>query len=562
MAAVISVALYTLLRSDLFKDRRYSFAFGISSGLAVLAKAMAIAYLAPLFVYAAVIGSTVPGRRKEVLQSLGLALTGFAVVAGPWYLLNFTHAFGNLLWAGFGAGSVPYRDAGRGILTWNSLTYYPRFILGYGLSLPYAILFLGLLSWKAINTWPKGRWKKEDALATLGNPYTILGVWLLTTYIILTVTPNKNFERYALPLLPAIAVLIGCWTDTISPRALRTVMTAAIGLIGLFNYCALTFGIALLPPEIRWGDITLFSQQHYLKRWFHYRQRWPIPEALETIASQIPLSHNPPAKIYVMPNHAIINSITLMAYSEEKRYPFWFTLHGEKILDADRVRSFDAVIIKTGEDQGPEFANVNHERAVHTFNQAKESFTLLRRLPLPDGDHLELFMKRSPALVSPPTPMHPTHVVYGGFIELVGFDFQLVPKAPGSYAITYYWKCLQTVWDDYIVFVHIARSEGRMVVAWQDHPLLNGSYPLYRWRPGEVFAEQYRLHLAEGSYKLMVGLYRPTLSPADPFYRPQITAAPVRTPIDDRGTRALIGTVRVKPSPGIAEDVSHERSGK
>jgi hypothetical protein len=36
----------------------------------------------------------------------------------------------------------------------------------------------------------------------------------------------------------------------------------------------------------------------------------------------------------------------------------------------------------------------------------------------------------------------------------------------------------------------------------------------------------------------------------------------VRTPIDDRGTRALIGTVRVKPSPGIAEDVSHERSGK
>jgi hypothetical protein len=457
---------------------------------------------------------------------------------------------------------VPYRDAGQGILTWSSLTYYPRFLLGYGLSLPYAILFLGLLGWKVINTWLKGKWRKGDVQAVLRNPYTILGVWLLTAYIILTVTPNKNFERYALPLLPAIAVLIGCWTDTISPRALRTVMTAAIGLIGLFNYCALTFGIALLPPEIRWGDITLFSQQHYLKRWFHYRQRWPIPEALETIASQIPLSHNPPAKIYVMPNHAIINSITLMAYSEEKRYPFWFTLHGEKILDADRVRSFDAVIIKTGEDQGPEFANVNHERAVHTFNQAKESFTLLRRLPLPDGDHLELFMKRSPALVSPPTPMHPTHVVYGGFIELVGFDLRPDPKSLGNHAITYYWKCLQTVWDDYTVFVHIARSEDGKVVAWQDHSLLNGAHPLYRWRPGEVFAEQYRLHLAEGSYKLMVGLYRPTLSPADPFYRPQITAAPVRTPIDDRGTRALIGTVRVKPSPGIAEDVSHERSGK
>jgi 4-amino-4-deoxy-L-arabinose transferase-like glycosyltransferase len=562
MAAVISVALYTLLRSQLFKDRRYSFAFGISSGLAVLAKAMAIAYLAPLFVYIAVIASTVPGRRKEVLRSLGLALTGFAVVAGPWYLLNFTHAFGNLLWAGFGAGSVPYRDAGQGILTWRSLTYYPRFLLGYGLSLPYLILFLGLLGWKVINTWLKGKWRKGDVQAVLRNPYTILGVWLLTAYVILTVTPSKDFERYTLPLLPAIAVLIGCWIETISSATLRTVTTVAVGLIGLFNYCALTFGIALLPPEIRWSDVTLFSQQHYLKRWFPYRHRWPIPEALATMASQIPLSQTLPAKIYVMPNHAIINSNTLMAYSEEKRYPFWFTLHSEKIFDPDRVRSFDFVLIKTGEDQGPKFANANHEQAVQTFNEVKEGFTLLRRMPLPDSSDLEIFMKRTPALIAPPTPMHPSHIVYGGFIELVGYDFQLVPKAPGSYAITYYWKCLQTVWDDYTVFVPIARSEDGKVVAWQDHRLLNGSYPLYRWRPGEVFAEQYRLQLAAGSYRLMVGLYRPDLSPADPSYRPQITAAPVRTPIDDRGTRTLIGTVNVKLSHGIADDVSHKRKEK
>jgi len=562
MAAVITVALYTLLRSDLFKDRRYSFAFGISSGLAVLVKPMAIAYLAPLFVYAAVIASTVPGRRKEVLRSLGLALTVFAVVAGPWYLLNFTHAFGELLWAGFGAGSLPYRYAGQGILTWSNLTYYPRFLLGYGLSLPYLILFLGLLGWKAITAMAGKKGVREDAWVVLRNPYAILGFWLLTAYIILTVTPNKNFERYTLPLLPAIAVLIGCGVDTISPRALRTIMTAAIGLIGLFNYCVLTFGLALLPPEIRWGDITLFSQQHYLKRWFPYRQRWAIPEALATVASQIPLSYPLAATIYVMPNHAMINPNTLMAFAAEKRYPFSFNANREQILDQDRVRSFDFVVIKTGEDQGPKFADVNYEQAVHTFNEVKESFTLLRRLPLPDGDYLELFMKRSPALVSPPTPMHPTHVVYGGFVELVGFDFRPDPKGLGSHSITYYWRCLHTVWDDYTVFVHITRSEGGKAVAWQDHPLLNGSYPLYRWRPGEVFAEQYRLHLAEGSYKLMVGLYRPTLSPADPVYRPPITTAPTGIAIEDRGTRALIGTVSVKPSAGIADDVSHERSGK
>lgn len=212
------------------------------------------------------------------------------------------------------------------------------------------------MSWKAINTWPKGRWTKEDAQAALGNPYTILGIWLLAAYVVLTVTPNKDFERYTVPLLPAIAVLIGCWVDEISSTTLRTVAMISVGLLGLFNYCALTFGIALLPPEIRRSDVTIFSRQHYLKRWFHYRQRWPIPDALATVASQISLAYSLPAKIYVMPNHAMINPNTLMAFATEKRYPFLFTANGEKILDADRVRSFDFVVIKTGENQGPKFA--------------------------------------------------------------------------------------------------------------------------------------------------------------------------------------------------------------
>ena len=253
---------------------------------------------------------------------------------------------------------------------------------------------------------------------------------------------------------------------------------------------------------------------------------------------------------------AMINSLTLMVFAEEKRYPFSFTGNGEKILDEDRVRFFHFVLNKTG-DEGPKYANVNHEQAIQTFNAVKQDFTLLRRLPLPDGDYLEPFMKRSPAPVSAPTPMHPVHVVYGGFIELVGYDFRPVPKDLDSYAITYYWKGVQTVWDDYTVFVHIARSKDRKVVAWQDHRLLNGSHPLYRWRPGEVFAEQYRLQLPNGSYTLKVGLYRPELPAADPLYRPQITAAPTGTVIAERGTNALIGTVSVKRPSGIGAQVSH-----
>jgi 4-amino-4-deoxy-L-arabinose transferase-like glycosyltransferase len=550
MAALITAAVYTLLRSDLLKERWSCLAFGIWSGLALLAKPMAAVYLFPLALYVALVASTLPDRRRRLLASLGLVLIGFTLVAGPWYSVNLIHTLGYLVSAGFGATSIPYRDAGEKILTWNNLTYYPRFVLGYGLSFPYAIIMLCLASWRCINTWREGSWIKQNLRAWLGNPYTILVVWLLTMYVVLTVTPSKSFERYAVAALPTIAVLSGCWVHALSSARLRVLFTTCVLVIGLFNYWSLTFGIAQLPPELRWRGVTLLSQQHYLKRWFPYQQRWPIHEALGIIASRVPSFPRQPARIYVMPNHGMINSLTLMAHAEERRYPFSFTNHGEKILDQDHIKSVEFVILKSGKDQGPGFANMRHEEALRAFEGVKPSFTLLQRLPLPDGSYLELFQKQSPALRAAPTPMQPTRVVYGGAIELVGYDFRQVPHESDRYAVTYYWKCVGPVWADYAVFVHFARPEDGRVVAWQDHRLLDGAYPPSRWRPGEIFAEQYHLRLQKGSYRLRIGLYRPELPNRDPLYRFQITSAPDGIPIDEGGTAALVGVVIAKPAPG------------
>ena len=90
--------------------------------------------------------------------------------------------------------------------------------------------------------------------------------------------------------------------------------------------------------------------------------------------------------------------MTLRAHAEEKRYPFSFTNHGEKVTDRDRVKSFEFVVTKTGEDQGPGFANTGHAAARRAFEEVESSFTLLERLPLPDGSYLELFKRRSAAL--------------------------------------------------------------------------------------------------------------------------------------------------------------------
>jgi hypothetical protein len=394
MAAVITAAIYTLLRSDLFRRRWHSLVFGVWSGLAILVKPMAAAYLFPLGVYAVLVASARAEGRGRLFPSLGLAAVGFALVAAPWYSVNLVHALGNLMSAGFGASSVPYRDAGEAVFTWRNMSYYPRHVLGYGLGLPYAILFLSLAIWRGTDTWRERKSINRDWRPRLARPSSILVVWLLIMYVVLTLTPNKDRERYALALLPTIAVLSACWIRALFPVALRAVVTAGAVAIAVFNYWALTFGVAALPREVQWKGVTLLSQEHNLKRWFPYQQRWPIHDALATLASQAPGPPSAAAKIYVMPNHPMVNALTLMAHAEEKRYLFSFTIHGEKILDRDRIKSFEFVMAKTGEDQGPEFVNVGHEEARRAFEEVKPSFTLLRRLPLPDGSYLELFKRQ------------------------------------------------------------------------------------------------------------------------------------------------------------------------
>jgi len=243
-----------------------------------------------------------------------------------------------------------------------------------------------------------------------------------------------------------------------------------------------------------------------------------MAEALATVASQVQYSQKSPVKIYVVPDHPVINSLTLSAFTEEKCYPYSFITVGKDLLNHQVMLSFDFVILKTG-DHVVLFTNPNLQTALRIFPEVQGRFSLLPRLPLPDASELEIYVRKSPSLSIVPSPM----------------------------------KCLQTVPENYAVFVHIARSHDQKVVAWQDHALLGGSYPTYRWKSGEIFAESYQLELPDGAYDIMVGLFRPELSPFDPLYRPKITAAPAKITIGERQTRGSIGTVTVKGSPPTKE---------
>lgn len=86
-------------------------------------------------------------------------------------------------------------------------------------------------------------------------------------------------------------------------------------------------------------------------------------------------------------------------------------------------------------------------------------------------------------------------------------------KAGGILGLTLFWQPAETLTEDYTVFVHLVDARGR-ILAQRDTPPQAGRYPTSQWRPREVVVDSANLplpsSLAPGSYRVVVGLYRPT----------------------------------------------------
>ncbi|MCP3144043.1 hypothetical protein [Pyxidicoccus xibeiensis] len=102
----------------------------------------------------------------------------------------------------------------------------------------------------------------------------------------------------------------------------------------------------------------------------------------------------------------------------------------------------------------------------------------------------------------------------GGKVELVGATVQPGRIAPGDQAkVTLYFKVLQPIEDDYLVFVHVEDPEGRMERMNVDHKPAGGMYATSQWKPGETVKDEFNIALPSGasprSLNIWLGLWEP-----------------------------------------------------
>ncbi len=107
---------------------------------------------------------------------------------------------------------------------------------------------------------------------------------------------------------------------------------------------------------------------------------------------------------------------------------------------------------------------------------------------------------------------NPVSINFGGQMELVGYSISdLSPAAGDTVEVTFYWRALQPMKDDYVVFTHIIDPATTTIHAGSDAQPANWSRPTSAWQPGEIVADMHALTLPAdappGIFELELGAY-------------------------------------------------------
>jgi len=109
---------------------------------------------------------------------------------------------------------------------------------------------------------------------------------------------------------------------------------------------------------------------------------------------------------------------------------------------------------------------------------------------------------------------HPTQVVFGEQVRLLGYDVNTHHLQPGDeFILTAYWQVLAPSEPNLTVFVHLLSREGPLIFQRDTYPGL-GKFPASAWQPGDTFSDRYRIVFDPYAYApdvadVLVGMYIP-----------------------------------------------------
>ncbi len=388
------LTLYFLIKTENFKEKKFSIFAGISLGLSLIFKwtEFFILFFPILYYFYA---SFIKYRKdyKNRMENFLNFLISSLIIFAPWYGANFKYLADNFLFLSQGLGQIE-GDPAR--FTFYYFTYYLRALLGHHLFIFLFLLFLlGLY-----------KWIKSDV------SYKFLIIWMiLGPYVVLTLFSNKAY-RHIIYVLPAISIVISYFVFGIKSKWMKNLLIMLTLIVAIFQSLMVSFDIFPFLPEkcvLKHEDTcsfreriliptsngykTTFKEYHddiccYVRNEFGIWgppkwENWRIGEIMDYIKNR----ENGFFSLGLVFDHRYLNVWSFKDYQMLKGINCYIW----RIAEKGDLKRFKYVLIKDG-NQGP-FWNTDENKEIMKRLIFSRDYVNLKMWKMPDGYSLYLYGK-------------------------------------------------------------------------------------------------------------------------------------------------------------------------
>ena len=383
LTAMVSVSSYALIKSDSFRNARFSILSGVFFGLGMLTKWTYLFFMIGPICYLAFSGIVWELKRDggydrviyhKIFINILLFIVMSVAVFGPYYL-PILH---DLLKETFRFSKGAIASGPKNLLSLASILFYP-IALWQDMISPFG--FILFLFGTIVLFYSKSKQK------------SFLFVSMLVPYVIFTfIIQNKN-PRYVMPWLPTIALIV----------SFITLKANTVKLFGksikIRKY--VVFAVMIIMA------VTFLSENQTLRSSFSKasKEKWKINDLVNAIENDIKKSKTTrsdnlkPLYVGVIPSHRFINGQTIRYYFALRRIQInviKLTQYQNKSVEhfIDNFDKYNYIVTKTSQNSTISSLQEYVDRMHFYFYSKIKFYKLLLTLNEPDGSEVKIYKRK------------------------------------------------------------------------------------------------------------------------------------------------------------------------
>jgi len=382
LTALTALSLFTILKTDYFRDTKFSVIAGVCFGLGMLTKWTFLFFILGPLSYTIVKAFTIVSVEKgsksffpqKSFKNIILFIILSIVIFGPYYFPILSQ----LLKETFKYSHGPLSHGPNSIFSFDSIVYYflalwKEMITPFG----FILFIIGIV----LLSLSKNRYK------------ILLFVWIIVPCIIFTFIIQTKTPRFMMPWLVPISLIISFCINEI---AMFKILNRKFKLGRYFFLLSLiVFGILFFREDLKLKDSIINRS----------KENWKINEVVSVIEKdminnkKIIQSNNKPIYLGTIPDHDYINGQTIRYYASLRNLPinvikiqdYTNTAFDKFVHQFDR---YDYILTKNFLNIAIPSFQSSIDNMNNFFNSHINDFNLLKTFSEPDGSEVSVFRRK------------------------------------------------------------------------------------------------------------------------------------------------------------------------